>query len=162
MPDLFDDLRDVPPAFGSAADARHRGDHLRRRRTATVVAGSALALALTVGGVAWSQVGAPSTAPDPVAPHRVSSEPAPTPSPPTAPGRGLTPQPGPASPTAIAADFPLAAGWPEADGEELELQGPSPRLDAFDRASCAGRSATSAPPAASSSWGTADRHRLRR
>ena len=127
MPDLFDpftDLREVPPAFGSAADARHRGDRLRRRRTATVVAGSALAVALTVGGVAWSQVGTPGTSPAPVAPAPTPSTPDDSPT--------LPPEQTPS--TAIASGFPLADGWPEADGEELRLQGPSPRLDALDGA----------------------------
>lgn len=144
MPDLFDDpftdLREVPPAHGSAADARHRGDRLRRRRTAGVVAGSALAVALTVGGVAWSQVGAPSTAPEPVAPSPSVTDPtpAPTPSEPDpapsgTPDDGLAPQPDAGSRTAIAPGFPLLDGWPEPDPEDVAVRGPSPDLRVFDR-----------------------------
>ncbi|QIK65475.1 hypothetical protein G7072_03195 [Nocardioides sp. HDW12B] len=146
MPDTFDDhfadLRAVPPAPGSPADARRRGDHLRRRRTATVAAGSALAVALTVGGVAWSQAGTQSRSQDPVAPspsvvEPSPSEPAPTPSesapaPSETPDADLTPEPGGPAQTAIAPDFPLLDGWPEPDPEDVAVRGPSPDLRVFD------------------------------
>lgn len=147
MPDTFDDpftdLRDVPPAHGSAAEARQRGDRIRRHRATSVVTGSALAVALTVGGVAWSQASVPSTSPDPVAPSPSVTEPTPGPTSPepdpapsrTPDGPTLIPQPAQSVRTAIAADFPLTAGWPPPDPEmDPQHGGPSPQQPAFDAA----------------------------
>ncbi len=147
MPDLFDDLftdiRDVPPAPGSAAAARRRGDHLRRRRTATVAAGSALAVALIIGGVNWSQAGTPSTSQDPVAPSPSVVDPAPSepaPEPSRTPEGDLTPAPSERARTAIAPDFPLLDGWPEPDPEDIAVRGPSPDLRVFDARMVCGQS----------------------
>ncbi len=150
MPETFDDpftdLRDVPPAHGSAAEARQRGDRIRRRRTASVVAGSALAVALTVGGVAWSQAGVPSTSPDPALPSPslvdpsppgpTPSEPAPSepaPAPSGTPGDDLTPEPSGPARTAITPDFPLLDGWPGPDPEDVSVRGPSRDLRVLDQ-----------------------------
>ncbi len=124
MPDIVDDLfahlAPTPPTPGSAAEARRRGDHLRRRRTAAVAAGSALAVALSVGGVVWSQATPSSRSQDPVAPSPSQGDPVPR--------------------TAIAPDFPLLDGWPEPDPEDVAVRGPSPDLRVFDQRMACGRS----------------------
>jgi hypothetical protein len=122
---LFDALRE-PTVRGDAHAARTRGDHLRRRRTAAAVVGSAVAVALVAGGVVWGLTDSARTSTDPVGPTPVPS--------PTAPGDPSggagTREPLPDARTRIPGGFPLDRGFPavDADGERL---GPAPDVEVF-------------------------------
>ena len=139
MSDPFDVLRhrdpeELPVDRLPADEVRRRGDARRRRRTALQGAAATLAVAAVVGGVAFGTGVVDRTAPEP---PPASQGPSPTPS--------DEPQPSPTQAvdpdvvTAIPADFPLAAGYPEVTGVDEELQGPAPDVETFGGVSACDR-----------------------
>ncbi len=102
MPDLhdFDDFDQGLPAMDlpPAAEIRKRGDRMRRRRTAIIAAGGALAVALAIGAPVVATSGGGED-------HSIEPIGTPTPS--------ITPDSPPTEwVTEVPADFPLAAGFP--------------------------------------------------
>jgi hypothetical protein len=112
-----------------ADEVRRRGDARRRRRTALQGAAATLAVAAVVGGVAFGTGAVDSTAPDP--PPPASQGPRPTPEPAGAATPSPTEVADPDAVTAIPPDFPLADGFPEDTGADMDVQGPGPEVEAF-------------------------------
>jgi len=136
----FDALRDStdlasPGGAGGtgAAAARARGDRLRRRRQAAVA--GAAAVAVVAVAVPLGLLGGSEDRTAPLDPAR-----SPDPSPTQVERTDTSPETSIDSPpsdlvSTIPADFPLAAGWPEAGGD-VSLEGPSPGVARTELSAC--------------------------
>ncbi len=109
-----------------ADEVRRRGDRRRSRRATLQAAGVAAAVVAVVGGLALTSGGRAGTAPEPApASQAPSSSPSPTQ---TTPSRSTIP-----------AGFPLALGYPDADGSDTSLEGPGADVEAFGEVTACGQ-----------------------